>query len=76
VVANAASRAAASLAVLEEALAGKEYLLGEFSAADCMMGYTLLVARMFGVLNENYPNVAGYLGRLEARPAFQKAMRE
>src|SRR5262245_57907387 len=32
-------RAAAALAVLDKALAGKDYLLGDFSAADIMMGY-------------------------------------
>jgi len=75
VVVEARNRAVVALGVLEEALAGKDYLLGsEFSGADIMMGYTLQVARLLGVLNEQFPNVGGYMARLEARPAFQKAL--
>jgi glutathione S-transferase len=29
--------------------------------------------KWFGLLTDQYPNVATYLKRLEARPAFQKA---
>ena len=63
--------------MLEKALAGKEYLLGrEFSAADIMMGYTLLSARAFGVLTDRHLNVSAYLARysLEERAALQKAL--
>ncbi len=61
--------------MLEKALAGKEYLLGrEFSAADIMMGYTLLSARAFGVLRDRHLNVSAYLARLEARPVLRKAL--
>jgi len=66
--------AAAALDVLERTLAGKDYLLGsEFSGADIMMGYTLACAKWFGLLGSEYPNLATYLSRLEARPAFRKA---
>jgi len=76
VVADARARAAAGLAVLEQALSGRDYLLGsDFSAADVMMGYTLLSARWHGVLSDAYPNLVRYMARLEARPAFQKALR-
>jgi len=62
--------------VLEKALAGKEYLLGrEFSAADIMMGYTLLSARAFGVLTDRHLNVSAYRARLEVRPALQRRCR-
>ncbi len=67
--------AAASLDTLEHALSGRDYLLGsEFSGADIMMGYTVECAKWFSLLNDNYPSVTAYLARLEARPAFQKAM--
>jgi glutathione S-transferase len=46
----------------------------EFSAADIMMGYTLAVAKWFGILTDAYANVWPYVARLEARPAFQKAL--
>jgi glutathione S-transferase len=66
--------ATAALDVLERALAGRDHLLGEFSAADVMMGYTVACARWFGLLGDAHPNVGAYLARLEARPAFQKAL--
>jgi glutathione S-transferase len=74
VVADARERAAATLDVVERALTGKTYLLGtDFSAADVMMGFTLAVARILGVLDERFPNLAAYLSRMETRPAFQRA---
>jgi glutathione S-transferase len=75
VVADARKRLAAVLDVLEKALAGKPYLLGaEFSAADIMMGYSLLLTKWFGLLSDTYPNVVAYLQRLEQRPALQKVL--
>ena len=62
------------LAVLDNHLAGKRYLLGEeFSAADVMMGYTLGGVRFTGQLDARFPNVEAYNARLAERPAFQKA---
>ena len=60
-------------AVLTQALEGKSFLLGEqFSAADVMIGSTLVWGQMLGLLNE-YPVLAEYVGRLASRPAFQRA---
>jgi glutathione S-transferase len=73
-IAGAHERARGGFDFVERALAGKAHLLGEeFSAADIMMGFTLVAARTLGVLDESYPAITAYLGRLEARPAFQKA---
>jgi len=59
--------------VLEQALAGKSYLLGEqFSAADVMIGSTLGWAQFMGVL-EGRPTLQAYVARLSERPAFQRA---
>jgi glutathione S-transferase len=67
--------AAAALDALESALVGKDFVLGpDFSGADIMLGYTLLVAKSFGVLSQEHPNVEGYLARLTARPALRKAL--
>jgi glutathione S-transferase len=75
VVEDGRERAIATLAVLDRALEGKTWLLGdEFSAADVMMGYTLHAAKMFGVLEGRLPNVNAYADRIAARPAYQKAM--
>jgi glutathione S-transferase len=68
--------AEAALDALERALAGRDYVLGaEFSGADVMLGYTLLVAKSFGILSgAAHPNADAYLRRLTARPALRKAL--
>jgi glutathione S-transferase len=43
-----------------------------FTAADIAMGYTVGTAKLLGVLDAS-PNLTAYLGRLSARPAFQRA---
>ncbi len=74
-ITDAQQRARTALDFVERGLAGKEYLLGtEFSAADVMMGFTLLAARALGVLDATYPRLGDYVARLEARPAFQAAV--
>jgi glutathione S-transferase len=74
VVADARLRAAAALNLPEETLRDSDYLLRSgFSAADIMMGYTVVSSRWHGLLADAYPNLNRYLARLEARPAFQKA---
>jgi len=70
-ISDARERARTALDFVERALDGKDYLLGgEFSAADVMMGFTLMAARALGVLDQAYPQLGQYLARLEARPAF------
>jgi glutathione S-transferase len=72
-----ASRAqlAAAVKVVDDALAGREWLLGsQFTAADVMVASTLAWAQMMGLVDDKTPNVAAYLGRCMARPAAQKAM--
>lgn len=66
-------RAHDGLLVLERALDGKEHLLGEFSAADIMVGFSMGAARVLGVLDDHLPALNAYLARLEARPAYQRA---
>jgi glutathione S-transferase len=68
--------ALAALDVVERALAGRAFLLGdEFGGADVMLGYSLLVARAFGVLGERHPATDAYLTRLSERPALRRALR-
>lgn len=49
-----------------------DWLDGAFSAGDLMMVSVLLRIRSSGLLNE-YPNLAAYLARGEARPAYRRA---
>jgi glutathione S-transferase len=48
------------------------WLAGAFSAGDLMMVHALLRLRPSGLLDE-YPNLAAYAARGEARPAYQRA---
>ena len=65
----------AALATLDRALDGRDYLLGpDFSGADIMVGYSVLVAGPLGLLTDEFPNVNVYLARLAARPALRRAL--
>ena len=65
------------LDVVEQALAGRDYLLGDFTVADAYLFTVLGWGRMVGVdVNEGRPLLAAYLKRVGSRPAVQQAMRE
>jgi glutathione S-transferase len=49
-----------------------DWLDGEFSAGDLLMVSVLLRARVQGLLEE-FPNLAAYVARGEARPAYKRA---
>lgn len=54
-------------------LAGRPFLLGDtFSMADVLVGGSLSLANLLGVLSP-YPELAGYFARVSERPAFQRA---
>lgn len=65
-------RARTRLAQLSAYLGNADWLDGAFSAGDLMMASVLLRFRMTGLLDE-YPNLAAYVARGEARPAYQRA---
>ncbi|GAA0834751.1 hypothetical protein GCM10009080_17560 [Cupriavidus pauculus] len=60
------------LVQLSAHLGKSDWLDGEFSAGDLMMVSVLLRLRPSGLLDE-FPNLAAYVGRGEARPAYQRA---
>lgn len=60
------------LAQLSAHLGDAEWLDGAFSAGDLMMVSVLLRARPSGLLDE-FPDLAAYVARGEARPAYQRA---
>ncbi len=60
------------LGPLSGRLGDAEWLDGAFSAGDLMMVSVLLRLRMSGILDE-YPNLAAYVARGEARPAYNRA---
>ncbi|MBO9711829.1 glutathione S-transferase family protein [Sphingomonas sp.] len=53
-------------------LGDAEWLDGDFSAGDLMMVSVLLRLRLSGLLDE-FPTLAAYVARGEARPAYQRA---
>ena len=57
---------------LSARLGDADWLDGAFSAGDLMMVSVLLRLRASGLLDE-YPNLAAYLARGEARPAYKRA---
>ena len=61
------------LGSVEVALEGKDYLAGDFSGADIMSGHACMVSGRLGADLSDKPNVAAYVERLSARPAYQKA---
>jgi glutathione S-transferase len=65
-------RIRARLDQLSTRLGGADWLDGSFSAGDLLMISVLLRSRPSGLLDE-YPNLAAYVARGEARPAYQRA---
>jgi len=62
-----------SLVPVDTALEGKEYLIGDFSAADTMLGHAVAMSNRLGCVPDEMTNLKAYIARIEARPAFQKA---
>jgi glutathione S-transferase len=60
------------LGPLSARLGDADWLDGDFSAGDLMMASVLLRLRASGLLDE-FPNLAAYVARGEARPAYQRA---
>jgi glutathione S-transferase len=60
------------LGQLADRLGDAEWLDGSFSAGDLLMVSVLLRLRMSGILDE-FPTLAAYVARGEARPAYQRA---
>lgn len=61
------------LGELSAALGESEWLDGEFSAGDLLMVAVLRNLNRSGIL-QSYPNLAAYVARGEARPAFVRAL--
>ena len=57
---------------LSDRLGDDAWLDGAFSAGDLMMASVLVRSRRSGLLGD-YPNLAAYVARAEARPAYQRA---
>jgi len=58
---------------VEDDMVGKDYLAGEFTAADTMLGHAIMMSQRMGIVTDDHPNLTAYIERLKARPALQKA---
>jgi glutathione S-transferase len=65
-------RARKALGELSRRLGDAEWLDGEFTAGDLMVAGVLFRSKPSGILDD-YPNLAAYVARCEARPAFKRA---
>ena len=63
-----------SLAPVNENLADKDYLIGDFSAADLMLGHSCFMANRLGCVSDEMQNIKDYVARIANRPAFKKAI--
>jgi len=68
----ASARLSSALDTLEAWLSGSEWLLSEFSGADCQVGYSVWMAAQVRPL-DGRPALRGYLSRCSTRPAFLAA---
>ncbi len=63
-----------ALAPVDVALEGRDYIIGEFSAADIMLGHSVFMSNRLGCVDDTMSNIKSYIANLESRPAFQKAI--
>ena len=61
------------LGAVDAHMDGREYLAGDFTAADTITGHAVIMSERFKVDMSNMPHLVAYLDRLKARPALQKA---
>lgn len=60
--------------VLNQRLADRDYIAGEYSIADMAIFPWAMYYQQQGIEIKDYPHVAEYITRLQARPAIQKAL--
>ena len=63
-----------SLEPVNKELEGKEYLIGDFSAADIMLGHACFMSNRLGCVSEEMLNMKSYVDNINKRPAFQTAI--
>ena len=63
-----------TLEPLNEALAGKDCMIGALSGVDFMLGHACHMARRLDCMPEEMTHLHAYMKRLEARPAFAKGI--
>lgn len=65
---------AKALGPVDAALEGKDYLTGNFSAADIMLGHACFMSDRLGCVSDEMANLKAYVARIAARPHFKTAI--
>ena len=63
-----------ALKPINSTLQGKEYLIGEFSGADIMLGHACFMSNNLGCVSDEMINIKSYVQRISKRPCFKKAI--
>ena len=74
VLKQAQSLLSKSLAPVNKNLEGKDYLIGDFSAADLMLGHSCFMANRMGCVTDEMQNIKDYVARNEESTAFKTAI--
>lgn len=62
------------LGVLERRLAGRDYILDDYSIADMICWPWVLIAKPLGQSLDEFPNVAGWRNLIKSRPGVQRGV--
>jgi len=63
-----------SLAPVNETLEGKDYLIGDFSAADLMLGHSCFMGNRMGCVPDEMVHLKQYVEKISNRKAFKTAI--
>ena len=74
VLAQAQRLLAKALEPVDESLAGRDYLIGAFSAADVMLGHACFMSNRLGCVSDEMANLKGYVERISERSEFKTAI--
>jgi glutathione S-transferase len=63
-----------ALEPVNDALEGRDYLIGEFSAADIMLCHACFMSNRLGCVGDEMLHLKAYVERIANRPAFKTAI--
>jgi glutathione S-transferase len=63
-----------ALTPLNAAMEGYDYVIGNLSGVDFMIGHASFMSRRLGCMPEEMSQLHAYVNRLESRPAFMKGI--
>ena len=65
---------AKALSPINETLTSKDYLIGNFSGADIMLGHSCYMSNRLGCVSDEMVNLKAYVERISERPSFKVAI--